>query len=193
MADTDSRSVRDAAQAYVCVGQIATAHGVRGLVKLRSFTADPAAIADYGPFCDEAGQRPLALRLVGRANDHFLAAVDGVADRDGALALRGRRLCVPRSRLPEPEEEDEFYLVDLVGLAVASADGTAFGTIVGVEDHGAGDVVEIARPGMPSVTLPFTRACFPLVDVAGGRVVIAPPAGLDDAPVDAAARGRAHG
>ncbi len=178
----------------VCVGQIGTAHGVRGLVRLRSFTADPAAITGYGPLTDATGKRTFAISLVGEARDQFVAAIDGVEDRDAALALRGQRLYVPRDRLPPPDD-DEFYHVDLIGLAVVTAEGKRFGTVLGVDDHGAGDVVEIAREdtGSPAktVAVPFTRACFPAVEIAAGRLVIDPPAGLleeagDEHPHEAA-------
>lgn len=171
----------------VCVGQIATAHGVRGLVRVRSFTAEPEAIADYGPLTDLTGKRTIALTLVGTAKDQFLAKVEGVADRDAAMALRGLRLYVARDRLPESDDEDEFYHVDLIGLAVVTVDGEPFGTVASIDDFGAGDVVEIARGAADepsnSVFAPFTRACFPTVDIAAGRLVIDPPAGLlDEAP-----------
>jgi 16S rRNA processing protein RimM len=178
-------------QAMVCVGQIATAHGVRGLVKLRSFTADPAAIADYGPLSDQAGTRRFAIRLVGEAKDQLIAAVEGVEDREAAMALRGARLYVPRSRLPAPEDEEEFYLVDLIGLEVITVDGEPFGRVTAIEDYGAGEVVEIARPGAPGVAAPFTRACFPTVDLKAGSMVIDPPEGLFDEP--AAGDARRHG
>jgi 16S rRNA processing protein RimM len=178
----------------VCVGQIATAHGVRGLVKLRSFTADPAAIASYGPLSDQSGQRRFNLRVVGEAKDQLIAAVEGIEDRDAAAALRGLRLYVPRERLPEPEDEEEYYLVDLIGLAVETVDGSPFGRVVAIEDYGAGDVVEIALAGKAgTVAAPFTRACFPVVDIAGGRLVIDPPPGLLDRPEPAPAGRRRHG
>lgn len=183
----------------VCVGQIATAHGVRGLVKLRSYTADPAAIVDYAPLCDLTGRRQFKLRLVGEAGDQLLAAIDGVGDRDEAMALRGLRLYVPRERLPEPADDEEFYHVDLIGLDVVTVAGEPFGRVVAVADHGAGDVVEIARPGevAASVAAPFTRACFPVVDLTAGRLVIDPPPGLLDEPDagdDAGVRqGQRHG
>ena len=189
---------RSPGSGVICVGQIATAHGVRGLVRLRAFTADPEAIADYGPFCDEAGRETVELTIVGRAKGHFLAEVDGIHDREGAMALRGAKLCVPRDRLPETDDDDEFYHVDLIGLSVITVDDRAFGIITSVEDHGAGDVVEIAREsGEPAVVVPFTRRCFPVIEIAAGRVVIDPPAGLLDEVGDAldttAEVGRAHG
>ena len=170
----------------VCVGQIATAHGVRGLVRLRAFTADPEAIADYGPFTDEAGRGTFDVTIVGRAKGHFIAEIEGVHDREAAVAWRGRQLFVPRDRLPHTDDDDEFYCVDLIGLDAVTAEGLPLGTIVAVGDHGAGDVVEIScRSGGNTLVLPFTRACFPTVDIAAGRVVVDPPTGLLDDDTDA--------
>jgi 16S rRNA processing protein RimM len=161
----------------VCVGQITGAHGVRGLVKVKPFTAAPEDLTAYGPVSDEAGARKLALQLLSWAKDQWIARVDGVADRDAADALRGLRLYVDRAALPETEE-DEFYHADLIGLAAVLADGSAFGIIRGVFDFGAGEMLEIARQGSAAVMVPFTRAAVPVVDIAGRRVVIDPPAGL---------------
>jgi 16S rRNA processing protein RimM len=172
----------------VCVGLIAGAHGVRGLVKLKSFTADPAAIVSYGPLTDEAGARSFRIELAGSVKDHLLARIEGVGDRDRAEALRGTRLHVERERLPEPEDEDEFYHADLIGLEAVLPDGTPFGTVVAVYDFGAGDMLEL-RQGAASgkaaggtVTVPFTRAAVPVVDVKAGRITVDPPAGLLEPP-----------
>lgn len=172
----------------VCVGQIATAHGVRGLVKLRSYTTDPGAIASYGPLTDLTGKRAFALNLVGEAKDQLLARIEGIEDRDAALALRGVRLYVPRARLPQTGDADEYYHVDLLGLTVVTTEGERFGAVVSIDDHGAGDVVEIARGDAdePSntVAVPFTKACFPEVDLTAGRIVVDPPLGLLDDGID---------
>jgi 16S rRNA processing protein RimM len=98
--------------------------------------------------------------------------------------------------LPEPEDEEEFYHVDLIGLEVVTVDGAPFGRVMAIEDFGAGEVVEIARSGAPAVTAPFTRACFPTVDLKAGRLVIDPPEGLLDEPEPEASAGtdrRRHG
>lgn len=170
-----------ASSSKVCVGQITGAHGVRGLVKVKPFTAAPEDLTAYGPVSDETGARRLALQLLSWAKDQWIARVEGVADRDAADALRGLRLYVDRAALPEAEE-DEFYHADLIGLAAVLADGSSFGTVRAVFDFGAGEFLEIARPGPgpggAAVMVPFTRAAVPVVDIAGRRVVIDPPAGL---------------
>ncbi len=134
---------------------------------------EPTDVASYGPVTDEAGRR-FDLSVVGTAGGAVLARIAGVADRDAAEALRGVRLYVPRDVLPEPEP-DEYYHADLVGLRAVLADGTEIGTVAAVDDYGAGDVVEIARPDARPILLPFTAEAVPEIDLAGGRIVIAPP------------------
>jgi 16S rRNA processing protein RimM len=165
----------------VCVGVIVGAQGVRGAVRVKPFTASPEAIGSYGPVEDEAGGRRLALRVVGQAKGVVVATLAGVADRDAAEALKGVRLYVPRTALPAPEAE-EWYHADLLGLAAVLADGTELGRVAAVHEYGAGDSLEIERPQGAPVLVPFTRAAVPVVDIAGGRVVIEPPEGLFEAP-----------
>jgi 16S rRNA processing protein RimM len=160
----------------VCVAQVATAHGVRGALRLRTFTEDPASVAAYGPLCDEKGRELFSVRVIGAAKGGVLAKADGIETRDDAEALRGVRLFVPRDRLPEPEDEDEFYLTDLVGLEAVDAEGAVRGRVVAVQNFGAGDLVEVRGPDGETFYVPFTREAVPEVDVKGGRVVIAPPA-----------------
>jgi 16S rRNA processing protein RimM len=143
------------------------------VVRIKSFTERPEDVASYGPLTDEAG-RSYKLGVVGLARGAVLAAIEGVGDRDAAEALTGTRLYVDRAALPAPEE-GEFYRGDLVGLAAELADGTKVGEVISVEDYGAGDIVEIARPGDKALLMPFTDATVPVVDIAGGRIVIAPP------------------
>ena len=152
----------------VLVGEIGRPHGVRGLVKLRSFTADPAAIASYGPLTDETGRRRFVLTLLADG----LARVEGVDDREAAALLTGTRLYVGRANLPPPEE-DEFYLADLIGMSAGTATGEPLGRIRSVEEHGAGAFLVLDGP--PERLVPFTRACVPVVDTAAGRVVVELP------------------
>ena len=153
----------------VLLGEIGRPHGVRGLVRVRSFCTVPADLAAYGPLLDEAGRQ---FRLIMLAPD--LARIEGVDDREAAATLTGTRLHVPRAALPAPEEEDEFYLADLEGLAAVTEAGESLGRVRAVTDHGAGCFLELDGP--PERLIPFTRACVPVVDVAGGRVVVRPPA-----------------
>jgi 16S rRNA processing protein RimM len=125
----------------ILVGEIGRPHGVRGLVKLRSFTADPTAIASYGPLTDEAGTRRFAIALLADG----LARVEGVDDRDAAARLTGTPLYVERASLPPPDE-DEFYLADLVGLRAETAAGEPLGRVRSVEDNGAGAFLVLDGP-----------------------------------------------
>ena len=175
----------------VCVGVVAGAHGVRGAVRIKSFTAEPKGVVQYGPVEDETGRRKFELSFVGTAKGVVLATLPGIADRDQAEALRGMLLYLPREALPPPDEE-EYYHADLIGLAVVLGDGTAVGTVHAVHDFGAGDCLEIARAEGPPLMAPFTRAVVPVVDLAGGRVVLDPPTGLLDPPKAAGKRREAQ-
>jgi 16S rRNA processing protein RimM len=168
----------------ICVAQIGGAHGIRGEVKLKSFTADPMAVKDYGPLASEDGAVRLEIEAVrplpslprkrGRVGEGVLVArFRGIEDRNAAERLTNVRLFVPRSRLPPPAA-GEFYHADLIGLAAVTADGAAVGTVVAIHDFGAGDILELQPPaGGATVMLPFTDAFVPEVDIAGGRIVVA--------------------
>src|SRR3981189_2712513 len=165
----------------ICVARIGAAHGVRGEVKFWSFTADPAAGAGYGPF-ETADGRLVEIETLRPAKEFFVARLKGVADRDAAERLRNVELFVPRERLPDTAESDEFYHADLIGLAVVDAAGGALGTVAALTNFAARDILEV-RPaaGRDTVMLPFTQSVVPLVDIAGGRIVVAPPEGAFDA------------
>jgi 16S rRNA processing protein RimM len=167
------------AEERVCLGVMVGAHGVRGLVKVKSFTENPSDVAAYGPVSDEAGQRSWRLEVTGpapgKSPDVLLVRIAGVTDRDAAQALHGTRLYVARDALPALAEEETYYHADLIGLQVEDGEGRALGTVTAVENHGAGDLLEIAGPGGESLLLPFTRAVVPEVDLAGGRLVALPP------------------
>jgi 16S rRNA processing protein RimM len=161
-------------QALVCVAVVATAHGVRGALRLRTWTERPESVAEYGPVYDRQGRELFALEVIGRARQGVIARASGVTTREAAEALRGVELYVPRARLPAPEE-DEFYHEDLIGLEAVDTGGAARGRVIGVFNHGAGDVLEVQPARGPSLLLPFTRETVPTIDLAAGRVVIDPP------------------
>jgi 16S rRNA processing protein RimM len=161
----------------VCVGEIAGAHGVRGLVRLRSFTEDPAAVASYGPLTDEAGQRRFVVQLQSPVKEAWIAQIDGISDRDAAEAVRGTRLYVERAALPATDE-DEFYHTDLLGLRAERVGGDLLGTVTAVHDFGAGTMLEVRLVCGRTVAVPFTRAAVPAVDIPAGRLVVDPPAAL---------------
>ncbi|WP_111734921.1 ribosome maturation factor RimM [Roseovarius amoyensis] len=164
--------------AQVCVGAIAGAFGVRGEVRLKSFTAEPEAIATYGPLATEDGKRSFDVTLTGQTGNALVARLSGIPDKETADALRGTRLYVDRARLPEPDE-DEFYHADLIGMDVFDAGGAPLGKVTAVHNHGASDLLEIAVPqGGETVLLPFTHEAVPTVDMALRRIVADPPEGL---------------
>jgi 16S rRNA processing protein RimM len=161
----------------ILVGRIAAAHGVRGLVKLQSFTADPSAIGAYGPLLDSQGRRRFEVAVQNRVKGGVIARIAGVEDRTAAEKLRGVELYLERDALP-PAAEGEYYHADLVGLSVELVDGKPLGRVRAVENFGAGDLLAIDRPGRGPVSLPFNDRVVPVVDLAAGRLVVDPPAGL---------------
>ena len=160
----------------IVVGSLAGAFGVRGEVRLKSFCAEPADIVGYAPLYTPDGRAFRDIRITGQTQGSLTARLDGVSSREQADALRGTPLLADRSRLPALEE-DEFYHADLIGLVVQDPGGQPLGTVRAVMNHGAGDILEIARPGGATALIPFTLAVVPLVDLASGRIVADPPAG----------------
>lgn len=158
----------------LCLGVIVAAHGIQGQVKVKCFTAEPSSLVAYGDLTDAAGSRRFRLKIIGPTKGGVVAKLEGVADRNAAEALKGTELYVPRAALPEPAE-DEYYHADLIGLRVELADGTLLGRVLAVHDFGAGDLLEVTREGRTTIMLPFTRAAVPVVDPAGGRLVVEPP------------------
>lgn len=163
----------DLSEARVLLGVIAGAHGLRGQVRVRSFTAEPEDVAAYGPLWDGDGTRSFALRITGRSSGALIGSIEGVESRDTAEALKGTGLYIARERLPEPPT-DEFYHADLVGLTVEDGSGTTLGRVKAVHDHGAGTFIEVAtEEGGETHFVPFTRAKVPAVDLEAGRLVVA--------------------
>jgi 16S rRNA processing protein RimM len=164
----------------ICVGAIMGAFGVRGEVRIKSFTADPAAVGDYGPLWTEDGDRSFTLKITRPVKTGYAARLSGITDKDQADALRGTRLFAPRSALPSLPD-DEYYYADLIGLTVLDTGGVEMGLVHAVHNHGASDLLEIRAKGQSgTVLVPFTHAVVPTVDLAGGRVIVDPPLGLMD-------------
>ncbi|WP_137702542.1 ribosome maturation factor RimM [Marimonas lutisalis] len=162
----------------ICVGAISGAYGVRGEVRLKSFTAEPEAIADYSPLSSEDGAQSFTVTIIRPIKGGFAARLGGIATKEQADALRGTRLFARRDQLPSLPD-DEFYHADLIGLQVFDTGGHELGRVKSVQNHGAGDLLEIHGPGLKStVLLPFTRDAVPTVDLTAGRIVADPPDGL---------------
>jgi 16S rRNA processing protein RimM len=158
----------------ICLGQIGAAHGTNGEVRLRSFTSEPQAIADYGPLETEDG-RVLTIESMQPAKDHFVARISGITDRNAAERLTNERLYVPRDRLPPTDDADEFYHADLVGLSAVDSAGAAFGTVIAIHNFGAGDLIEVQINGVSQTELvPFDATHVPAVDIAARKIVVLP-------------------
>jgi 16S rRNA processing protein RimM len=160
--------------APICVARIGAAHGVRGAVKLWTFTEDPRAVKHYGPLMTKDGARQFEVAHVREAKDHLVATLKGIATRDEAERLNGLELYVAREKLPATGE-DEYYHADLIGLAAVTTADEPIGRVVAIHNFGAGDIIEIAPPQGSTLLLPFTNAVVPTVDLVGGRVVIELP------------------
>ena len=171
--------------APICIARIGAAHGVRGAVKLWTFTEDPLAVLHYGPLATRDGARQFVVTHAREAKGHLVATLQGIANRDDAERLNGIELYIAREKLPATEE-GEYYHADLIGLAAVNAADEPLGRVTAIHNFGAGDIIEIAPPHGAAMLLPFTNAVVPAVDLAVGRVVIELPAEIeDDDPADA--------
>jgi 16S rRNA processing protein RimM len=164
--------------APICVARIGAAHGVRGAVKLWTFTEDPLAVKAYGPLATKDGARQFEVTHAREAKDHLVATLKGIASREEAERLNGLELYIAREKLPATSA-DEYYHADLIGLAAVTPANEPLGRVIAIHNFGAGDIIEIAPPHGATMLLPFTNAAVPSVDVAGGRVVIELPDEID--------------
>jgi 16S rRNA processing protein RimM len=163
----------------ICIGSIAGSYGVQGEVRLKSFCAEPADIASYGPLFSEDGVRSYAVTLTRPVTGGYGARLSGVVTKEQADALRGTALFVDRAKLPSLPD-DEFYHADLIGLAVHDTGGAVMGRVSAVHNHGAGDLLEVQPEGpKAALLLPFTRAIVPTVDLKARRVIVDVPDGLE--------------
>ena len=165
------------AERRILMGVVGRPHGVRGLLRVVSYTANPPDLAAYGPLSDDRGRR-FEVRWRGEGVAELAELVDGrrvpVADRAAAERLTNTRFYLERTRLPPPDD-DEFYLADLVGLPAFNPAGEVLGRVAAVHDYGAGASLEIVSEGAPALLVPFTRGAVPEVDVAGGRIAVVLP------------------
>jgi len=160
--------------AQICVARIGAAHGVRGAVKLWTFTEDPFAVTRYGLLSTKDGARTFEVAHAREAKGHLVATLKGVTTRNEAERLNGLELYVARDKLPTTYE-DEYYHADLIGLSAETTGGAMLGKIIAIHNFGAGDIIEIAPVSGGTMLLPFSNAVVPTVDIAGGRVLIELP------------------
>ena len=163
------------AERLILVGRVAGAFGVKGEVRISSYTEDPMALVRYRVLLREDGTKALTLTGGRPVKGGLVVRAEEVPTREAAEALRGLRLHVPREALPPPEDEDEFYLADLIGLAAETPEGEALGRVKSVQDFGAGDLLEIQPPDGASWWLPFTREAVPEVRIADGKIIAVRP------------------
>jgi 16S rRNA processing protein RimM len=170
--------------APICVARIGAAHGVRGAVKLWTFTEDPLAVKRYGPLATKDGARRFEVTHAREAKGHLVVTLKGVATREDAERLNGIELYIAREKLPATGT-DEYYHADLIGLAAVNAANEPIGRVTAIHNFGAGDIIEIAPPQGATMLLPFTSAVVPSVDLAEGHVVIELPGEVDGDTPDA--------
>lgn len=172
----------------ILLGHIASAHGIKGEVMVRTYTETPEGLMAYGPLDGEAGEAPLTITAARASAKGTICRIEGIGDRTAAEGLRGRALYVDRSRMPDADA-GSYYHTDLIGLTALDAAGAAVGKIAGVENYGAGDLIVIDRgAGTETLVLPFTDRFVPEVDIKAGRVTVnvpdmvgdAEPTGADD-------------
>ncbi|WP_291867928.1 ribosome maturation factor RimM [Bradyrhizobium sp.] len=160
--------------AHICIARIGAPHGVRGAVKLWTFTEDPLAVQRYGPLLTKDGARSFEVATAREVKGHLVATLKGIATREEAERLNGIELYIAREKLPDTDEH-EYYHADLIGLAAVTAAGEPLGRVAAIHNFGAGDIIEIAPPHGATMLLPFTHAVVPTVDLANGRVTIELP------------------
>src|ERR1700753_4395711 len=174
--------------AQVCVARIGAAHGVRGAVKLWSFTEDPFAVTRYGPLSTKDGARSFEVAHAREAKGFLVAMLKGVTTRNEAERLNGLELYVAREQLPATED-DEYYHADLIGLTAETTAGEPLGKVIAIHNFGAGDIIEIEPPAGTSIMLPFSNAVVPTVDLARRCAVIELPQEVEgDSPAPSTSR-----
>ena len=158
----------------VCIGVVTGLHGLKGEVKLKSFTAEPKDVAAYGPVANKSGEQSFEIRIISSSQKGLIAELSGVNDRNAAEAIQGTELYVSRDKLPELEE-DEFYYSDLIGLPVEHIDGGAIGIVSLVDNYGAGEVMEVELKDGGTEMFLMSRDVVPEIDLENGRIVVNPP------------------
>ncbi len=169
----------------VLMATIGAAQGLRGEVRARAYTSDPTALGDYGHLHSMDG-RSFEVLEIREAKNVVVVRFRGVNDRNAAEALNGLELYIERDNLPDDElDDDEFFYTDLEGLEAVDDQGVGYGTVSGIYDFGAGDLLELKGPGKRPVLIPFSEAAVLEIDLEGGKILIDPrAAGLIDNPDD---------
>lgn len=160
----------------ICIGKIINAHGIKGAIKIQTYTEDPMALADYHPITDKTGKKQFAPSIHSCHKGVVIATLEGITDRNAALSLKNTELFIKRSQLPQLEDEEEFYYSDLIGLQAQLEDGTIYGDVVAVHEYGAGDILEIKRAGTgKNEMLSFTYENVPEIKIKEKILIVNPP------------------
>jgi 16S rRNA processing protein RimM len=175
------------------MGRIGAAHGIKGEVRIQSFAEEPLALVDYRTFSTNRPGLAITIESARATTNVLVARLAGINDRNAAEKLNGVELYVERDRLPEIEDDDDFYIADLIGLEARGEDGGVLGKVLAVPNYGADDILEIGKPGSETRLIPFTRAAVPEIHIAEGYLVVVPPTevegeeagGQDNSPQDA--------
>jgi len=169
----------DASSKRLLMGRIGAAHGIRGEVRILSFTEEPLALKNYGPLSTNKPGLVIEIESARATTNMLVARLKGITDRTAAEKLNGVELYVDRDKLPPPSDDDDFYHADLIGLEARLMDGSVLGTVTAIPNYGASDLIEVrdSRTG-DTYLYPFTKAVVPEVKLADGYIVI-------DVPVDA--------
>ncbi|HET7412634.1 MAG TPA: ribosome maturation factor RimM [Pararhizobium sp.] len=165
----------------ILMATVGAAQGIRGEVRVNSYTADPMALGDYGRLYGEDG-RDFEILEIRPGKNVVIVRFRGINDRNAAEALNGTNLYIERDRLSDEElEEDEFFYADLEGLEVVDGEGRIYGRISGIFDFGGGDLLELKAPGKRPMLVPFSEAAVLEIDLVAGHIIVDPvAAGLTD-------------
>ncbi len=155
----------------VLVAQVSAAIGLQGEFKLLSFTDDPFSVLEYSALLNEKGAPALVLTKAREHKGNLVVRAEGIPDRTAAEKIMGLKLYIDRADFPEPEDE-EYYITDLVGMAVFDVAGTQIGRVLNVENFGAGDLIDIQPLEGPSFYLAFTLENVPDVDLKARKIVV---------------------
>jgi len=162
----------------VLVAKITSPHGIGGMVKLQAFTADPKDLSDLSPLLSKDGRRTFAITSLRANANAVIAQIEGSNDRNAAELLRGTELYISRDKLPELKS-DRYYLDELIGMEVVSEAGSPFGSVIGVHNFGAGNILEIRSAAGEAEMFTFTSANFPMIDKQKRVITIIPPEVLE--------------
>lgn len=171
-------------QRRLVMGVVTGAHGVRGLVRVKSFTAVPEDLTAYGPLTDSSGNRVYDLAVKGSSKGQLMVSVGGCESRNDAEAMKGTEFFIDRDLLPEVEDEEEFYHADLIGLSAVDATGADLGMVRAIFDFGSGDMLEVLRSDGTVTLHAFTREVVPTIDLTAGLVTIVPASEVSERDPD---------